>query len=115
VLEWGPLLLKAGVRYRKYHATRHTFPTWLLEDGADVRWVQEQMGHASIEQTVGTLALVLSIPISLLGAYGFSRWRTEEELGPKVRRECVSLIDTVLKENRPQTPTTSARNCFTVA
>jgi integrase len=51
---WGPLLLKAGLPRRKYHSTRHTFATWLLEDGADVRWVQEQMGHASIEQTVGT-------------------------------------------------------------
>ena len=25
-----------------------------LEDWADLRWVQEQMGHASIEQTAGT-------------------------------------------------------------
>jgi integrase len=49
---WRPLLLKAGLPYRKYHATRHTFAPWLLEDGADLRWVQEQMGHASIEQTV---------------------------------------------------------------
>jgi integrase len=51
---WQPLLSKAGLPYRKYHATRHTYATWLLEDGADLRWVQQQMGHASIEQTAGT-------------------------------------------------------------
>jgi site-specific recombinase XerD len=45
------LLAKAGLAYRKYHATRHTYATWLLSDGADLRWVQQQMGHASIGQT----------------------------------------------------------------
>ena len=51
---WQPLLSKAGLPYRKYHATRHTFATWLLSDGADLRWVQQQMGHATIGQTADT-------------------------------------------------------------
>jgi integrase len=51
---WRPLLAKAGLPYRKYHSTRHTYATWLLEDGADLRWVRLQMGHASIQETADT-------------------------------------------------------------
>jgi integrase len=52
VYVWKPLLAKAGLTYRKYHSTRHTFATWLLSDGADIRWVSKQLGHASISLTV---------------------------------------------------------------
>ncbi len=51
---WQPLLAKAGLPYRKYHSTRHTYATWLLSDRAELRWVQQQMGHASIGQTADT-------------------------------------------------------------
>jgi integrase len=47
---WQPLLSKAGLP----HATRHTFATWLLSDNANLRWVQQQLGHASIGQTADT-------------------------------------------------------------
>lgn len=51
---WRPLVRQSGLPYRKYHATRHTYATWLLEDGADIRWVSRQMGHATIKQTIDT-------------------------------------------------------------
>ena len=56
---WQPLLAKAGVPYRKYHATRHNYATWMLETGADLRSVQEQMGHASVQQTADTYGHLL--------------------------------------------------------
>lgn len=34
-----PLLAKAKLPYRRYHATRHTFASAHLEAGADIRWV----------------------------------------------------------------------------
>jgi integrase len=47
-----PVLMKAGIRKVRLHDLRHTFGSLLIQNGASIVYVKEQMGHSSIQITV---------------------------------------------------------------
>jgi Phage integrase family len=49
-----PVLTKARIRKIRLHDLRHTFGSLLLQNGASIVYVKEQMGHSSIQVTVDT-------------------------------------------------------------
>jgi integrase len=50
----APALESAGLRHFRFHDLRHTFGSLLIQDGASLTYVKEQMGHSSIQITVDT-------------------------------------------------------------
>jgi integrase len=55
---WQKLLTRAGLRYRKFHSTRHTFITWAAEgcealgiEPAPILAVRDWAGHSSVQET----------------------------------------------------------------
>jgi integrase len=56
-----PAMTRGGIsrkgehgRNRTFHSFRHTFARITLENGAEITWVKEQLGHQSINLTVDT-------------------------------------------------------------
>jgi integrase len=47
-----PVLAKAGIRKIRLHDLRHSFGSLLIQAGASLTYVKEQMGHSSIQVTV---------------------------------------------------------------
>ena len=81
-----PVLAKAGIRKIRLHDLRHTFGSLLIQAGASIVYVKEQMGHSSIQVTVDT--------------YG--------HLIPGANTSFVDRLDTVRREKVAITPQQSA-------
>lgn len=47
-----PALERAGLRRIRIHDLRHTFASLLINQGEKLKYVQQQLGHASITTTV---------------------------------------------------------------
>src|SRR5215469_14736426 len=52
--EFLPCLEAAGLRRVRFHALRHSYASHLIQAGANLAYVKEQMGHSSIQVTVDT-------------------------------------------------------------
>jgi integrase len=46
---WTPALEKAGIKYRPLMQTRHTFATLMLSEGENIGWIQNMLGHSSLQ------------------------------------------------------------------
>ncbi len=51
---WKPALLKAELEYRPMLQTRHTFATIAIDAGEDLGWVQQMLGHSSLQMIFTT-------------------------------------------------------------
>jgi site-specific recombinase XerD len=49
---WRPLLASLGLRYHTVHAIRHSYATRMIMAGANVVYLQRQLGHSSIKLTI---------------------------------------------------------------
>jgi integrase len=47
-----PAIEHAGLRRFRFHDLRHTFGSLLIQSGASLAYVKEQMGHSSIQTAV---------------------------------------------------------------
>jgi len=54
-----PALEQAGLRRIRFHDLRHTLGSLLIQDGASLAYVKEQMGHSSIQITVDTYGHII--------------------------------------------------------
>lgn len=51
---WKPALIKAELEYRPMLQTRHTFATIAIDAGEDLGWVQQMLGHSSLQMIFTT-------------------------------------------------------------
>jgi len=49
---WRALLRRAGLRHRGMHQIRHSYATLLIAHGVHPKYIQAQLGHASIQVTM---------------------------------------------------------------
>jgi len=48
---WKPLLRRCAIAYRPMYNTRHTFASLMLQNGEDLLWVSQMLGHEKIKTT----------------------------------------------------------------
>ncbi|OGX37489.1 MAG: hypothetical protein A3D87_08735 [Omnitrophica WOR_2 bacterium RIFCSPHIGHO2_02_FULL_50_17] len=71
--EFQPALRMAGLRTIRFHDLRHTYTSLLIAQGENIKFIQSQLGHASIQTTRDRYGHILPIPTAALGR-GWISW-----------------------------------------
>lgn len=53
---WKKVLKECGFKYRPIYHTRHTFATVMLENGEDILWISNMLGHTDSTMTLSRYA-----------------------------------------------------------
>jgi integrase len=56
ITHWSRVLKECGLKYRPIYHTRHTFATIMLENGEDILWVSNMLGHTDSTMTLSRYA-----------------------------------------------------------
>jgi integrase len=84
--EFWPSLKRAGLRRIRFHDLRHTFATLLIDQGESAKYIQTQLGHASIQVTMDRYGHLLP------DVHQQAAQRFDENLfGPSVRKSLETL------------------------
>jgi integrase len=84
-----PCLEHAGLRRFRFHDLRHTFGSLLIQDGASLAYVKDQMGHSSIQVTVDTYGhLIAGADIKWID--GLDRKTTPQLSATPVQQEVIA-------------------------
>ncbi len=51
---WYPTLRRAGIPRCRFHLLRHTNASLRIEAGQNIKYIQSQLGHSSIQITMDT-------------------------------------------------------------
>ncbi len=66
--EFLPTLEAAGLRKIRFHDLRHTYTTGLIAQGENVKFIQSQLGHASIQTTIDRYGHLLPLDAHGVGS-----------------------------------------------
>jgi integrase len=82
-----PLLAQAGLRKIRFHDLRHTFGSLLIQAGASLAYVRDQMGHSSIQVTVDIYGrLIPGANVSFVDRLDRSTWPQQSAIQPQEGR-----------------------------
>ncbi|MFP1764463.1 site-specific tyrosine recombinase XerC [Lonsdalea quercina] len=77
-----PYLRASGIEKGSCHLFRHAMATQMLENGADLRWIQAMLGHASVESTQIYTQVSIRALQTVHASTHPAEQDTEEETGP---------------------------------